>query len=65
MFLLVSVDHGASGEVVEVPVPVLMVEIPTELIAPDEGIAIEGNIIFLEYWVCFQVKEEQDENLVA
>ena len=57
MFLLVSVDHGASGEVVEVPVRVLMAEILPGLIVLDEGIAIDGNIIFLEYWVCFQVKE--------
>ena len=65
MFLLVSVDRGASGEVVEVPAPVLMAEIPTRLIVLDEGIAIDENVISLEYLVCSQVKEEYEQGLVS
>jgi hypothetical protein len=58
MFLRVSVDHGVSGEVEEVLVPVPMVEIWKELIGLDEGIAIGRHVILLKYWVCFQVVKE-------
>lgn len=35
-----------------------MVEIRTELIGLDEGIAIGEHVILLEYWVCFRVAVE-------